>query len=79
MPTSTPAPEEFGIVGSRVIERRKRKKLSRDALGQLCGVSREGIRQVEIGIRGGSIELLGRLAYHLDCSTDYLLGLRDRP
>ena len=53
---------------------RERRRLSRLALGELCGLSKDIIRKYECGERKPSVNSLQALADFFDVSTDYLLG-----
>ena len=62
------------IVGERIKEARKRKKLSQQALGDLLGVSKVSICGYEKGLRIPTMENFLQLIEILDLSPDYLLG-----
>lgn len=60
---------------SRRLQRlRERRQLSRKALGELCGLSKNIIGQYERGEKEPSVRSLIALAEHLDVSVDHLLG-----
>ena len=48
--------------------------MSPEALGELCGLSRNTIRRYESGERRPSAETVAKIADFFDVSTDYLLG-----
>ncbi len=48
--------------------------MSRKALGELCGLSKNIIGQYERGEKEPSVRTLIALAEHLDVSVDHLLG-----
>lgn len=60
------------------IDLRERKHLSRSALSQLCGLSRNMIGLYERGEADPSTETVCVLADVFGVSTDYLLGRTDR-
>lgn len=57
---------------------RERKHISRSALSQLCGLSRNMIGLYERGEADPSTETVCVLADVFGVSTDYLLGRTDR-
>lgn len=67
-------PEQFP---ERLRRLRERRRMSRQALGELCGLSKDIIRKYERGDRKPSIETLERLADYFEVSTDYLLGRKN--
>lgn len=62
------------IVGERIKEARKRKKLSQQDLGDLLGVSKVSICGYENELRIPTMEKFLQLIDVLDLSPDYLLG-----
>ena len=67
----------MSIFGERLIEARKRQKLTQSELAQRAGVTRSGISGYETEGKDASYEVLVRLARALGVSSDYLLGLDD--
>lgn len=67
------------IFSERVHELRKKRGLSQKELGEAVGLSHKAISTLEGGSRGTTIEKLIALAQFFNVSTDYLLGLTDRP
>jgi len=67
------------VFGTRMRERRKKKRLSMEKLGKLLGVATSTVAGYESGFRNPSLETLAAIATHLDVTTDYLLGLTDDP
>ncbi|WP_191398029.1 helix-turn-helix domain-containing protein [Flavonifractor sp. An306] len=67
-----------GVLRSRIKDLRERKHLSRSALSQLCGLSRNMIGLYERGEADPSTETVCVLADVFGVSTDYLLGRTDQ-
>lgn len=63
----------------RVLKLRKQRGLSQKELGDAVGLSHKAISTIEGGSRGTSLEKLIVLSQFFGVSTDYLLGLSDRP
>lgn len=59
--------------GDRILELRKRKGYSREALAKLCGVSSKSIQNYENGSRVPIIENIKEIATALETSVDYLI------
>lgn len=59
--------------GERILELRKRKGYSREALAKLCGVSSKSIQNYENGSRAPIIENIKKIATALETSVDYLI------
>lgn len=53
---------------------RERRRMSRKALSELCGLSKNMVARYEKGIREPSISKLIELADYFEVSVDYLLG-----
>lgn len=66
----------FELVGERIKLRRKDKKLTQDAVAELCGCTSKHLSAVENGERP-SPELLMNLSIVLDATVDYFL--KDSP
>lgn len=62
------------IVGQRLKDARKNKKLSQQQLGDMLGVSKVSICGYENGIRIPTMENFIQLLDIFDLSADYLLG-----
>jgi transcriptional regulator with XRE-family HTH domain len=60
-------------MGARLIQLRRRYKLSQARLGELCGVSKAAVSQWETGGAMPEIKKLLELRLHLDFSLDWLL------
>lgn len=63
----------------RLRKTRDRRKMTRGALSEMCGLSKAMIGRYEAGKATPTIETLVQLADIFDTSTDYLLGLTDYP
>ena len=59
--------------GDRILELRKRKGYSREALAKLCGVSSKSIQNYGNGSRAPIIENIKKIATALETSVDYLI------
>lgn len=62
------------LLGSRLKELRQRRKLSQERLGDLSGLSRNYVNDIENGNRSPGIENVIRLAHGLDVSAPELLA-----
>lgn len=62
------------VVGERLREARKSKKLSQEKLGELLGLSKSAICLYEKEKRNPTLENIIELMYILGVSADYLLG-----
>lgn len=58
----------------RLQKLRERRRMSRKALGELCGLSKNVIARYERGEREPSIRILVDLADFFEVPVDYLLG-----
>ena len=58
----------------RLRKLREKRRMSRKALGELCGLSKNIIGQYERGEREPTIRSLEKIADFFEVSTDYLLG-----
>jgi transcriptional regulator with XRE-family HTH domain len=58
---------------------RERRGLTQDALGKVSGLSQMAVSHFETGRRLPCAENLVALCRALDCSADYLLGLKEKP
>ena len=70
---------EENILGSRILEQRKKLGLNQAELGAKIGLSHKAISTMESGTRKTSLDKLVELAYAFRVSTDYLLGITDDP
>lgn len=53
--------------------------LSQQQLGEILGISKPAVSDIERGRRTTTIEKLVEIAEQFNVSTDYLLGLSDNP
>lgn len=60
-------------MGPRLIQLRRRYKLSQAKLGELCGVSKAAVSQWETGVSMPEIRKLVELRSKLDFSLDWLI------
>ena len=67
------------VFGSRLLELRKKKKVSQTELGKLIGVTATQIGDMEHGDSTTSMARLYSLCKYFNVSSDYLLGLSDDP
>ena len=58
----------------RLQKLRERKRVSRKALGECCGLSTNMIGKSERGEREPSMKVLVALSDYFDVSVDYILG-----
>ncbi len=58
----------------RLQKLRERKRVSRKALGECCGLSKNMIGKYERGEREPSMKVLVALSDYFDVSVDYILG-----
>ena len=59
--------------GKRIKELRKAKGLTQDKLSEKIGISCQGLKMIECGINGASIDTFVYLAEALDTTIDYLV------
>lgn len=62
----------------RIKSRCKQQKISIDVLLKACNLGVNAINQIN-DTKGMASFSLARIADHLDCSVDYLLGRTDKP
>ena len=63
----------------RLKERRTNKGLTQKNVAEFLGITEHGYQNYEIGKQEPRLDMLIKLATHLDTSSDYLLGLSDDP
>lgn len=63
----------------RLKQQRQERELSQEGLGSLVGTSGMQISHYECERHMPSLEMLRDLAKALRCTSDYLLGLTDKP
>lgn len=64
------------ITKNRIRELCKKKKITQEEMLAACGLGDNAIRQIN-DTKGMASFSLARIADHLDCSVDYLLGRTD--
>ncbi len=64
--------------GKRIKQLRKQKQLTQEQLAKRLWVTKSIISAYESGSRFPSLDILINLAYTLNVSTDYLLGVNKR-
>ena len=57
---------------------RERRRMTRIALAECCGLSKNAVARYERGEREPKIETLILLADFFDCSVDYLVGRHEK-
>lgn len=67
----------MNIIGERIFELRKEKKLVQEELGKHIGVSKQTISKYEKGTKIPSRENIEKLADFFGVPVDYLLGKSD--
>ena len=70
---------ELEIFAERVRVLRKQRGMSQKELGEAIGLSHKSISTIESGSRTTTLEKLVMLARFFQVSTDYLLGLCEKP
>lgn len=63
----------------RLKEMREARGLSQSDLARSIGLTPQAVSAYESGVRHETGDVLGAIAVALDCSADYLLGLKDTP
>jgi len=62
------------MIGTRIAERRKEKKLTQEVFAGMLGVSTAFISQIEGGVRKPSYGLLLKICHNLDTTIEYILS-----
>lgn len=65
------------IFGKKLKELRKENNLTQLELAKILDVSKTTICQWETSKQEPSLEIISKLAYYFDVTTDYLLGIED--
>lgn len=63
--------------GERLRKIRERRGYSLSELAEKVGITKQAINQYEMNITGPKHTVLAALAVALDCTTDYLCGLKE--
>lgn len=66
------------MLNQRIREARTARRMSQVELAAKVGVTKQSLSNWENDNIQPSIDMLGRLCFHLNVSADYLLGLDDR-
>lgn len=61
-------------IGSKIMQLRKKKKLSQTDFAKAIGASRTMVGNYERNVNAPSIEMIAKIAKVLDVSVDYLIG-----
>lgn len=69
----------ISLRSDRLRELRRLRGLTQDELASLSGISQNQVSRYEAGLTEPSSSAIGQLAYVLNVTTDYLLGLTDIP
>jgi len=69
--------ENKNVSGNRIFYLRKENNLTQAQLGEKVGKSRLSISYYEDGEQTPNCDVLIKMSYLFDCSSDYLLGLSD--
>ena len=67
------------IFGQRILELRKRYDETQAALGEVLGIGKNQISEIERGNATTTAERIALICQHYGVSADYLLGLTDDP
>jgi transcriptional regulator with XRE-family HTH domain len=66
------------MIGRRLLEIRKKKRLSQTELANLTGIKQQSISLYERGLQNASDENIVRICLALDVSADNLLGIQKK-
>lgn len=67
------------IFPSRLKALRCSHSLTQEQLGKAVGLTKQGINNIESGIRGTALDKVCAIADYFNVSIDYLLGRSDDP
>lgn len=67
------------LFGNRLKETRTKNKETQEMLGDVLGISKSRISEMESGINTTTAEKIALICEHYQISSDYLLGLTDDP
>jgi transcriptional regulator with XRE-family HTH domain len=68
---------EVPMFHHRIVELRKAKKITQEALSVKIGVTRSALSQYELGIRQPDYEIVKKIADYFNVTTDDLLGRKE--
>lgn len=63
----------------RLSRLRKRRRVSRYVVSELCGLNRNAVRRYERGEAEPTMKALINIADYFEVSIDYLVGVSDTP
>ncbi|MCL2697199.1 MAG: helix-turn-helix transcriptional regulator [Oscillospiraceae bacterium] len=66
-------------ITERIKEQCRNKKISVAALLKECGLDKGLIYELTRCVKAPSVETFEKIANHLNCSVDYLIGRTDNP
>ena len=64
---------DYKLMGVRIRQRREQLGYSREELAEKLDVSTKFCSDIELGVKGVSLNTLAKLSYILSLSTDYIL------
>ena len=67
------------LFGARLKETRQKHKETQEMLGDVLGIAKSRISEMESGINTTTAERIAMICEHYKISSDYLLGLTDNP
>ena len=65
---------DYGIIGTRIQNKRKAKGLTQEKLAEILDVSVGYVSQIERGISKPNLEMLSMISSALGCDICYLIG-----
>lgn len=65
------------VFGEKIKDIRIKANLQQDEFGDIIGLTKQTISNMENGRKGTSIEVVYEICKHFNVSADYLLGLKD--
>lgn len=69
---------DSNLLGKKILEIRKRKKITQNELALLSGISQSFISDLEKGKKTPTIDTLNKLAKGLDCSIVDLIEIEEK-
>jgi len=71
--------KDFESMGQRILTQRTKSGLTQFDVASRCGLYNKQIYEYEKGLFFPNSHTLRRLCIALECSADYLLGIKDEP
>lgn len=65
------------MIKTRIVELRKDKGITQQAVADMLGIDRSNYSKYELGKLEINIDMLRKLSKFYEVSTDYILGLED--